>query len=99
MRSLWPFWSFWSPDGLGARDYDHVWLTRENPASPGLPDPGFPGRDHLAVGADRRSRRRLAGRPGAGPPVRAALACDCRIRRDEPRDPGCAAPPRPRRLD
>src|SRR5207245_469440 len=48
----------------------------EDAASSRLPDPGLPGRDHPVVSVDRGCGRRLAGKPGVGSPVRAALTSD-----------------------
>src|SRR5438552_3938571 len=53
----------------------------EDAASSRLPDPRLPGRDHPAVSVDRGCGRRVAGKPGAASPIRAALARDRRIGR------------------
>src|SRR6184192_3602278 len=95
MRSLWPFWSFWSPAVTAVTYYDHEQAGCEDPVTSRLPDPGFPGRDHLAVGAHRRRGGRLAGEPGARPAVGAALACDRRVGRQQCLDPAGAARRRP----
>ena len=95
MRSLWPFWSFWSPAVTAVTYYDHEQAGCEDPVASRLPDPGFPGRDHLAVGAHRRRGGRLAGEPGARPAVGAALACDRRVGRQQRLDPAGAARRRP----
>src|SRR5690348_6160274 len=74
MRSLWPFWSFWSDGGQPVSYYHHKHPAREDAATARLPDPGFSGGDHLGVGAYRRRGRRVAGELAARPRVGAAVA-------------------------
>src|SRR6202035_525263 len=77
LGSLRPFWSFWSAAARVARaTIQCTGAPDEDPLTARLPDPRPSG---LHRRADRRGGRgagRLAGEPGAGPPIPAAFAGD-----------------------